>query len=238
MLLKKVLYINGVKRDLLVDPESSLASVLREQLLLTGCKIGCGQGHCGTCTIILNNKAVRACIVKMKKVEDESVIQTIEGLADGDNLHPLQVAWMGHGCAQCGFCSPGFIMSAKVLLEENPSPTREEVRAWFQKHKNLCRCTGYKPLVDAVMDAAAVLRGEKTVEDLVFEPVGNEILGTKYVRPSAKAKVTGTWDFGNDMNLKMPNGTLRLALVQAEVSHANIKGIDTSEAEKCQVFTK
>ena len=232
MLLKKVLYINGVKRDLLVDPESSLASVLREQLLLTGCKIGCGQGHCGTCTIILNNKAVRACIVKMKKVEDESVIQTIEGLADGDNLHPLQVAWMGHGCAQCGFCSPGFIMSAKVLLEENPSPTREEVRAWFQKHKNLCRCTGYKPLVDAVMDAAAVLRGEKTVEDLVFEPVGNEILGTKYVRPSAKAKVTGTWDFGNDMNLKMPNGTLRLALVQAEVSHANIKGIDTSEAEK------
>ena len=89
MLLKKVLYINGVKRDLLVDPESSLASVLREQLLLTGCKIGCGQGHCGTCTIILNNKAVRACIVKMKKVEDESVIQTIEGLADGDNLHPL-----------------------------------------------------------------------------------------------------------------------------------------------------
>ena len=173
MLLKKILYINGVKRTLFVKPESSLASVLREQLLLTGCKIGCGQGHCGTCTIILNNKAVRACIVKMKKVEDESVIQTIEGLADGDELHPLQVSWMGHGCAQCGFCSPGFIMSAKVLLEENPSPTREEVRAWFQKHKNLCRCTGYKPLVDAVMDAAAVLRGEKKVEDLVFEPVGN-----------------------------------------------------------------
>ena len=232
MLLKKILYINGVKRTLFVKPESSLASVLREQLLLTGCKIGCGQGHCGTCTIILNNKAVRACIVKMKKVEDESVIQTIEGLADGDELHPLQVAWMGHGCAQCGFCSPGFIMSAKVLLEENPSPTREEVRAWFQKHKNLCRCTGYKPLVDAVMDAAAVLRGEKKVEDLVFEPVGNEILGTKYIRPSAKAKVTGTWDFGNDINLKMPEGTLKLALVQAEVSHANIKGIDYSEAEK------
>ena len=112
MLLKKVLYINGVKRTLFADPESSLASVLREQLLLTGCKIGCGQGHCGTCTIILNNKAVRSCIVKMKKVEDESVIQTIEGLAEGENLHPLQVAWMGHGCAQCGFCSPGFIMSA------------------------------------------------------------------------------------------------------------------------------
>ena len=191
MLQKKVLYINGIKRTLLVNPDSSLASVLREQLLLTGCKVGCNQGQCGTCTIILNNKAVRSCIVKMKKIEDESVIQTIEGLSEGDDLHPLQVAWMGHGCAQCGFCSPGFIMSAKVLLEENSSPTREEVRAWFQKHKNLCRCTGYKPLVDAVMDAAAVLRGEKKLEDLVFQPVGNEILGTKYVRPSAKAKVTG-----------------------------------------------
>lgn len=232
MLLKKVLYINGTKRTLYVEPESSLATVLREQLLLTGCKVGCNQGHCGTCTIILNNKAVRSCIVKMKKIEDESVIQTIEGLSNGDDLHPLQVAWMGHGCAQCGFCSPGFIMSGKVLLEENPSPTREEVRDWFQKHKNVCRCTGYKPLVDAVMDAAAVLRGEKKVEDLVFQPVGNSIIGTKYVRPSAKAKVTGTWDYGADISLKMPEETLRLALVQAEVSHANIKGIDTSEAEK------
>ena len=94
MLQKKVLYINGIKRTLLVNPDSSLASVLREQLLLTGCKVGCNQGQCGTCTIILNNKAVRSCIVKMKKVEDESVVQTIEGLSEGDDLHPLQVAWM------------------------------------------------------------------------------------------------------------------------------------------------
>ena len=178
----------------MVDPESSLASVLREQLMLTGCKIGCNQGHCGTCTVILNGKPVRSCIVKMKKVPEESVIETVEGLANGDELHPLQVAWMGHGCAQCGYCTPGFLMSSKALLAENPSPTREEVRDWFQSHKNLCRCTGYKPLVDAVMDAAAVMRGEKSVDDLIFKPVGNDILGTEYIRPSAKAKVTGTWD--------------------------------------------
>lgn len=216
----------------MVDPESSLASVLREQLMLTGCKIGCNQGHCGTCTVILNGKPVRSCIVKMKKVPEESVIETVEGLANGDELHPLQVAWMGHGCAQCGYCTPGFLMSSKALLAENPSPTREEVRDWFQSHKNLCRCTGYKPLVDAVMDAAAVMRGEKSVDDLIFKPVGNDILGTEYIRPSAKAKVTGTWDYGADIDLQMPEGTLKLALVQAEVSHALIKGIDASEALK------
>ncbi|MGN1031930.1 MAG: molybdopterin-dependent oxidoreductase, partial [Intestinibacter sp.] len=232
MLLKRHFYINGVKRNLMVDPESSLATVLREQLMLTGCKIGCNQGHCGTCTVILNGKPVRSCIVKMKKVPEESVIETVEGLANGDELHPLQVAWMGHGCAQCGYCTPGFLMSSKALLAENPSPTREEVRDWFQKHKNLCRCTGYKPLVDAVMDAAAVMRGEKSVDDLIFKPVGNDILGTEYIRPSAKAKVTGTWDYGADMDLQMPEGTLKLALVQAEVSHALIKGIDYSEALK------
>jgi aldehyde oxidoreductase len=139
---------------------------------------------------------------------------------------------MAHGCAQCGFCSPGFILSAKVLLAQNPSPTREDVRDWFAANRNLCRCTGYKPLVDAVMDAAKVLRGEMKKEDLIWKPKDNKIYGGKYIRPSAAAKVTGKWDFGADLALKMPSGTLRLALVQAEVSHANIKGIDTSEADK------
>ena len=139
---------------------------------------------------------------------------------------------MAHGCAQCGFCSPGFIMTAKVLLDNNNAPTREEVRDWFQKNRNLCRCTGYKPLVDAVMDAARVYRGEITKEDLVFKPTGDSIIGTKYVRPSAAQKVMGTWDFGADDALKMPEGTLRLALVQANVSHALLKGVDTAEAEK------
>ncbi|MFZ7101148.1 MAG: molybdopterin-dependent aldehyde oxidoreductase [Peptococcaceae bacterium] len=229
---KKVLNINGLSRTLIVDPEVSLAGVLREQLLLTGCKVGCNQGQCGTCSIIMDGEIVRSCIVKMKRVPDEAQIITIEGLATPDNLHPLQVAWMAYGCAQCGFCSPGFILSAKVLLDKNANPTREDVRNWFQKNRNACRCTGYKPIVDAVMAAAKVVRGEMRKEDLLYKPVGNKIYGTTYHRPSAIQKVTGTWDFGADVALQMPSGTLRLALVQAEVSHANIKGIDISEAEK------
>lgn len=229
---KMVLNINGLPRTLIVDPENTLASVLREQLLLTGCKVGCNQGQCGACSIIMDGKVVRSCIVKMKRVPEEACITTIEGLAPSNNLHPLQVAWMAYGCAQCGFCSPGFILSAKVLLDQNANPTREEIRDWFQKNRNACRCTGYKPLIDAVMAAAKVLRGEMHKEDLLYKPVGNKIYGTTYQRPSALRKVTGTWDFGADVGLQMPVGTLRLALVQAEVSHANILGIDTSEAEK------
>ncbi|MDR1352224.1 MAG: molybdopterin-dependent oxidoreductase [Treponema sp.] len=229
---KKVLTVNGLSRTLVVDGDSTLAEVLRKQFLLTGCKIGCGNGQCGACSIILDGQVVRACARKIRAVKDGAVVETIEGIGTPENLHPLQLAWMGHGCAQCGFCSPGFIMSAKQLLAENASPSREEVRKWFQQHRNACRCTGYKPLVDAVMDAAKVLRGEMPKEDLLFKPVGNKIIGTYYHRPSAKAKVTGKWDFGADVALKMPAGTLHLALVQAEVSHAKIKGIDASEAEK------
>lgn len=229
---KKVLVINGLQRTLIVDPEASLASVLREQMMLTGCKVGCDQGHCGTCSIIVDGELVRSCIVKMKRLADQAKITTIEGLGTPDNLHPLQVAWMAYGCAQCGFCSPGFILSAKVLLDKNPNPKREEVREWFHKNRNACRCTGYKPIIDAVMAASKVMRGKMKKEDLLFKPTGNKIYGTTYHRPSALQKVTGTWDFGADIALQMPPDTLRLALVQAEVSHANIKGIDTSEAEK------
>lgn len=231
-MLKKVLNINGQDRKVLVEPGSTLADVLRNQLMLTGCKVGCGNGQCGACSIILDGKVTRACTRKISTINDEAKIETIEGIGTPDNLHPLQLAWMGHGCAQCGFCSPGFILSAKQLLAENASPTREEVRAWFQKNRNACRCTGYKPLVDAVMDAAKVLRGEMSKEDLLFKPVDNKITGTYYHRPSALAKVIGKWDFGADMALQMPANTLHLALVQANVSHALIKGIDTSEAEK------
>jgi aldehyde oxidoreductase len=230
--IRKIVKVNGIARSLIVDPAQSLADALRKQLLLTGCKVGCGQGQCGSCSVIMDGKLVRSCIVKMAKVPDNAEITTIEGLGGVDNLHPLQVAWIAHGGAQCGFCTTGFIMSAKVLLEQNSNPTREEVRDWFHKNRNACRCTGYKPLIDAVMDAAKIMRGELKKEDLLFKPGENEsIMGTTYHRPSAVAKVTGQWDFGADVALQMPTGTLRLALVQAEVSHALIKSIDTSEAE-------
>jgi len=232
-MIKKVLHINGMPRTVIAQPEAMLAEVLREQLNLTGTKVGCGQGQCGCCSVILNGKVVRSCITKFRRVEEGSLVTTIEGVGTPDNLHALQMAWTVHGGAQCGFCSPGFIVSAKGLLDENQNPTRQEVRDWFQKHRNLCRCTGYKPLVDAVMDAAKVVRGELTMKDLAFKlPEDGRIWGSAYPRPTAVAKVTGTIDYGADLGLKMPLGTLRLALVQAKVSHADIRGIDTSEAEK------
>lgn len=231
-MIKRTFIVNGVTRQVLVEENETLASFLRERLLLTGCKIGCGQGHCGACNVIVDGKVTRSCVTKLSRLPDNAEITTIEGIGTLSDMHPLQVAWMAHGCAQCGFCSPGFIMTSKVLLDNNPNPTREEVRDWFQQNRNLCRCTGYKPLVDAVMDAARVIRGEITKEDLVFKPTGDSIVGTSYIRPSAAQKVTGSWDFGADDALKMPKDTLRLALVQAEVSHALLKGVDTSEAEK------
>jgi len=227
------LNVNGIDHWVVADPEKSLADVLREQLKLTGTKVCCSEGQCGTCTVIIDGQAVRSCMIMMEDLDKGAKITTIEALGTPDNLHPLQVSWMAHGAAQCGVCSPGFLMSSKALLDTNDNPTREEVRTWFDINKNACRCTGYKPLVDSVMDAAAVLRGEKKKEDLLWEPKDNEsIMGSALKRPSAEAKVTGAWDFGADMTLHMPADTLHLALVQAEVSHANIKGIDTSEAEK------
>ncbi len=232
-MLQKRFYVNGIERNLILDGESMLSTVLREQLKLTGTKIGCGQGHCGACNVIMDGKLVRSCVTKMNRVPDGAQVTTIEGIGTPDRLHPLQTAWIYHGGAQCGFCTPGFIVSAYVLLQQNKSPTREQVRDWFQLNRNACRCTGYIPLVDAVMDAAKIMRGEMKQEDLVHKvPENGSIWGSRYPRPTAKAKVTGTLDYGADLGVKMPEGTLQLALVQAKVSHANIKGIDASEAEK------
>ncbi|SKA66794.1 molybdopterin-dependent aldehyde oxidoreductase [Desulfobaculum bizertense] len=232
-MLKRTLKVNGVERMVIVEQDKSLADVLRENLGLTSVKIGCGTGQCGSCSVIIDGKLKRTCTLKMKRVADYTEITTLEGLGTPTQLHPIQVAWMAHGAAQCGFCTPGFIMSTYALLLQNPSPSREDIRDWFQKHRNACRCTGYKPIVDSVMDAAAVMRGDMKLDDLLFKvPEDGRIWGTKYPRPSAIAKVTGTLDYGADLGLKMPEETLKCALVQAEVSHANILSIDTAEAEK------
>jgi len=232
-MINKIVKVNGIARTLLVNEDDLLSSVLRNNLLLTGVKVGCGEGQCGACNVILNTKLVRACITKMKRVPDDSEITTIEGIGTVDNLHPIQAAWIVHGGAQCGFCSPGFIVSAKALLDQTPSPTRKDVRNWFQKYKNACRCTGYKQIVDAVMDAALVINGEMAMDELFYKiPEDGRIWGSRYPRPSALAKVTGTCDFGADLGIKMPEETLQLALVQAKISHANIKSIDITDAEK------
>ncbi|MBN2124447.1 MAG: 2Fe-2S iron-sulfur cluster binding domain-containing protein, partial [Deltaproteobacteria bacterium] len=232
-MIKKTLQVNGITKTVVAASDESLANVLRGQLGLTGTKVGCGQGQCGCCNVILDDKLVRSCVTKMAKVPDGAAITTIEGVGTPDNLHPVQRAWISHGGAQCGYCSPGFIVSATVLLSENPNPNREDVREWFQVHRNACRCTGYTQLVDSVMDAAKVVRGEMKAEDLDYKiPEDGRIWGSRYPRPTAVAKVTGTLDYGADLGLKMPPDTLHLALVQAKVSHANITSIDTSEAEK------
>ncbi|KUO72154.1 MAG: aldehyde oxidoreductase [Desulfosporosinus sp. BRH_c37] len=232
MLKKIFLNINGVNRMFVCDPEDSLADSLR-LLGLTGTKVGCNTGQCGACSVLLNGKVVRSCVRKMKSIQENSKIVTIEGIGTPTNLHALQLAWTVYGGVQCGFCTPGFIVSAKGLLDENQSPTREQVREWFQKNRNACRCTGYKPLVDGVMAAAKVIRGEMTMEELAFKiPEDGRIYNTAIPKPSAIAKVTGTCDYGADLNLKLPKDVLHLALVHAKVSHANILSIDTSEAEK------
>ena len=149
-----ILNINGVDREILCEPEKdSLADVVR-RLGLTGTKVGCGTGHCGACSLLLDGEVTRSCVKKMKQVKAYAKVETIEGIGSAERLHPLQRAFMTYASVQCGFCSPGFIMSAKGLLMRNPDPTREEVREWLTRHGNVCRCTGYKPIVDAVMEAA------------------------------------------------------------------------------------
>ena len=230
---KKKLYVNGIERSVVTEGSDLLADVIRKNLRLTGTKVGCGKGQCGACNVIMDGKLIRSCITKMERVPDGAAITTIEGIGTPQDLHALQMAWMIHGGAQCGFCTPGFIVSAKALIDSNPDPSRDDIRDWFQKYKNACRCTGYQMLVDAVQDAVRVLKGEISMQDLAFKlPENGKVLGTSMPRPSAAAKVTGTWDFGADAGLQLPENTLQLALVQAEVSHANILSIDTSEAER------
>jgi len=231
--IQKRFFVNGIERNIIVKGEDSLAKVLREQLGLTGTKVGCDTGHCGACSVIVNNELVRSCIFKAGRIKDGDSVTTIEGIGTPNNLHPIQKAFIKHGTAQCGFCIPGFVVSTKALLDSNPSPTREDVREWFHKHRNACRCTGYIPIVNAVMDAAKVLRGDMKEEELEYKlPADGRIWGGTYPRPTAVAKVTGTLDYGADLGLKLPGNTLQLALVQATVSHANIRNIDVSEAEK------
>ena len=235
-LMKMTLNINGADRMFICDPEKdTLASVLR-RLGLTGTKVGCGTGVCGSCSVILDGKVIRSCTKKIKSIKEYSSVITIEGIGTALNPHPLQYAWVNLGAVQCGFCVPGFIVSAYQLLQENPDPTREEVRDWFQKHRNVCRCTGYKQIVDAVMEAAAIMRGEKTFEDITYDwtkDVEEGYYGKPLVRPNAMAKACGVCDYGDDIELKMPAETLHAVLVMPmKTNHAKILNIDISEAEK------
>ena len=143
--------INGETVEFLCEPRQSLLEVLRDELYLTGAKEGCNNGNCGACSVILDGRLVNSCLVLGVETDGKNV-ETIEGLAEPEKLHPIQDAFLENAALQCGICTPGFIMSAKALLDQNPKPTEHEVRYWLAG--NLCRCTGYDKIVRAVLDAA------------------------------------------------------------------------------------
>ena len=206
-----------------VDKEMTLLDYLRRDLGLTGTKAGCGQAQCGTCTILLNGRPVKSCSLKLKnKKLQGAVIETIEGLTDpaADTLHPIQEAFIRAGGLQCGFCTPGMIMTTKGLLSENRSPNRSEIRDHIAAH-NLCRCTGYQKIVDAVEDAARVLHGGKS--RLSDSPDDAPLR-----RQDAVDKVTGRLQYADDIVMEhMVYGKILFA---AE-PHARLKHLDVSTAE-------
>lgn len=147
--------VNGKKERISVPPHRTLLEMLREDLQLTGAKEGCGHGECGACTVVLDGKTVNSCLVLAAEVDGGELL-TIEGLKSGDRLHPIQEAFVDLSGMQCGFCTPGVIMSSKVLLDSNPDPTREEIQQALAG--NFCRCTGYTKIVESVEAAAKSMR--------------------------------------------------------------------------------
>ena len=143
--------INGEATEFLVEPRYSLLETLRDVLGLTGSKEGCNDGNCGACSVLLNGRLVNACLV-LGVEADGAEITTVEGLASGSELHPLQQSFLEHAALQCGICTPGFLISAKALLDQEPNPSEQRIRFWLSG--NLCRCTGYDKIVRAVQDAA------------------------------------------------------------------------------------
>ena len=148
--------INGDNTEFLCEPDEPLLDVLRDRLGMTGAKEGCGTGDCGACSVMVDGRLVCSCLVLGAEAQGRE-IETIEGMADGEELHPLQQKFLDHAALQCGVCTPGFLVAAKALLDHNPDPTETEVRYWLAG--NLCRCTGYDKIVRAVMDTAAEMRG-------------------------------------------------------------------------------
>lgn len=146
-----VMMLNGEEVTVQVKPSALLVEVLRDQLELTGTKVACGEGECGACTVLLDGEPVNSCLVPALKAQGREVL-TVEGLAPLGELHPLQKAFVEHGAVQCGYCTPGMLMSAKALLDHNPSPTEDEIRLAISG--NLCRCTGYAKIVEAIRAAS------------------------------------------------------------------------------------
>ncbi len=157
-----VLNVNRVNYKIEVEPQRTLVEVLRGTLGLTGTKKSCNEGECGACTVLMDRKPVASCLVLAVDARGKEIL-TIEGLSEGEKLHPVQEAFLKHGAIQCGFCTPGMVMSAKALLDENPSPTPAEVRRAISG--NLCRCTGYQQIVDSILAASSAMAPRREAEE-------------------------------------------------------------------------
>lgn len=153
------LRVNGETHEVAVEPRMTLLNVLRDVIRLTGTKSACELGNCGSCTVLLDGKPVSSCLLLAVEAQGKDIL-TIEGMSKDGKLHPLQQAFIEHSALQCGFCTPGFLLVGKALLDKNPSPTEEEVKEAISG--NLCRCTGYTPIVEAICDVA---RGRKEAKD-------------------------------------------------------------------------
>lgn len=216
------LKVNAQEVEALVPKDLSLLRFLRDYLHLTGTKDGCSDGHCGACTVIVNGKAQRACLVKMGKLAGAAV-ETIEGLAQNGRLHPLQESFIANHAVQCGYCTPGMIMSAKALLAVNPSPTEHEIRKALTANRNLCRCTGYVNIIKAIQDAARYVAEQREY------PTSMETTNATVLRRDAVMLVTGSTQFADDIYLdRLLHGAVRWA----DHPSAEILSIDTSDAER------
>lgn len=220
--------VNGQKIDRAVEGQTNLMRFLREELLLTGTKNGCESGHCGTCTVIVNGVAKRACIVKLRMVQDAEIL-TIEGLGGTiDRPHPIQQAFLDVGAVQCGFCTPGMVLATKALLDVTPRPSEQQIREALQS--NLCRCTGYEAIYRAVFRAAAMLNGDPLPEGPAAGLTGAPAPGVvraNVMRKDAPAKVLGHPVFADD--LQAP-GALHGVLLLSEFTHARLVTVDCTAA--------
>ncbi|MFA5308477.1 MAG: molybdopterin cofactor-binding domain-containing protein [Dehalococcoidales bacterium] len=221
------LTINGVKRKIEAEPDLVLIDLLREKLNLTGTKQSCDRkGQCGACTVVVDGKAVRSCLRKVVDLEGADVI-TVEGLGTPDNPHLIQEAFVLSGAIQCGFCTPGMIMAAKALLDQNPNPDNAAIKKALAR--NLCRCTGYVKIIDAVKLAGKFLRKETTPAKEKAKINKNKMIGENHPRPSAMIKACGVAKFGGDIKM---DDMLEIAAVHSTEFHAIIKSIDSSAALK------
>ncbi len=214
--------VNGQPVELVVDPLRQLLHVLREDLGLTGTKEGCGKGHCGTCAVLVDGSVVLSCRIAIKRVAHKAVT-TIEGIGSENNLHPIQHAFVETGAVQCGFCTPGMIVTVKGLLDKNASPTEEQIKKGLSR--NLCRCTGYRRIIDAVRLASARLRGESTSGRLV-EAGG---VGERVISVDAIQKAAGSTKYAADLKR---DEMLVARVLRSPHSHAKILNIDKSQALK------